>query len=176
MEIISFDYLKKILNGEKTSPNLVKIPDNFYELVEKYIKGKMSLVKERKDEVEIRNIKRVVENIYNLRERKILNFAIMHARIGNRVINLTKEEEDLFNKIVCCLKEKRKIIERLNEIIEGKKEFEKLIVFKEDFPSFVGIDGQVYGPFKKGDIAKIPEENMKILVERGIVEEFLIEK
>jgi len=176
MEVISFDYLKKILNEEKSSSNLVKIPDNFYELVEEYIKGKMKLAKEKKDEIEIRNIKRIVENIFSLRERKILNFAIMNARIGFKVQNLTKKEEEFFNKIVELLKERRKEIEKLNEIIEGKKEMEKLIVFKQDFPSFVGIDGKTYGPFKKGDIAKLPEENMKILVEKGIAEEFFVEK
>lgn len=51
-----------------------------------------------------------------------------------------------------------------------------LIVFKEDVPSFMGADMRQYGPFKKGDIAKVPDENTRILLERGIVEEFKVPK
>ncbi|MCS7093904.1 MAG: hypothetical protein RMJ18_01855 [Candidatus Aenigmarchaeota archaeon] len=177
MEVISFEYLRKILNEEKNSSNLTKIPSNFYELVEEYIKGKMKLAKEKKDEIEIRNIRRIVENIFSIRERKILNFAVMNARVGVKVSNLTKEEEEFFNKVVALIKDRRKmIVEKMDEIIEGKKDLEKMIVFRQDFPSFVGVDGKVYGPFKKGDIARLPKENMSLLVEKGVAEEFYVEK
>ena len=56
------------------------------------------------------------------------------------------------------------------------KDLASLIVFKEDVPSFMGADMRQYGPFKKGDIAKVPDENMKVLLERGIVEEFKVSK
>jgi hypothetical protein len=40
----------------------------------------------------------------------------------------------------------------------------------------MGADMMQYGPFRKGDIAKVPQENMKVLLERGIVEEFKVSK
>ncbi len=175
MEVISFEYLKKILNEEKKTSNLTKISDDFYEAVKQYLDAKKKLAKDRKDEVEARNIERIVENIFNLRERKIVNFAIIAARIGSIPQNLTKEEKDFFDKIVNVIKERRKMLESLKKQ-EKIKEVEILVVFKQDFPSFVGIDGNTYGPFKKGDIAKLPEENRKILAERGIIEEFKVEK
>jgi DNA replication factor GINS len=61
----------------------------------------------------------------------------------------------------------------MKEILEDEKKF-PLVVFKEETPEFIGIDGKVYGPFKKGDIARIPEENIKTLVEKNIVEEFKV--
>jgi len=178
MEVISFEYLRKILNEEKKSQNLTKIPDDFYETVRMYIEGKKKLAKEKKDEIELRNIERIVENIFNLRERKIINFAIMAARAGVQPSNLTSEEKQLFQKVLEILKERRGILDRIKLALEGetKKEIEILVVFKQDFPAFVGIDGQTYGPFKKGDIAKLPEENRRILVSKGIVEEFKVEK
>ncbi|MFH7880632.1 MAG: hypothetical protein QXI09_01345 [Candidatus Aenigmatarchaeota archaeon] len=176
MEIISFDYLKKILNEEKNSSNLAKIPDNFYELVRDYVKAKIKMIKDKKDELEVRNMKRIVENIFNLRERKILNLAVIHVRIGTKPINLTKEEEEIFYKICEILKKRRDVINSLSKIIEGEKEVEKMIVFKQDFPSFIGSDGLTYGPFKKGDIAKLPDEDMKDLIERGVAEEFEVQK
>jgi len=178
MEVISFEYLRKILNEEKKSQNLTKIPDDFYETVRMYIEGKKKLAKEKKDEIELRNIERIVENIFNLRERKIINFAIMAARAGVQPSNLTSEERQFFQKVFETLKERRVILDKIKSALEGevKKEVEILVVFKQDFPAFVGIDGQTYGPFKKGDIAKLPEENRKILVSKGIIEEFKVEK
>ena len=178
MEVISFEYLRKILNEEKKSQNLTKIPDDFYETVRMYIEGKKKLAKEKKDEIELRNIERIVENIFNLRERKIINFAIMAARAGVQPSNLTSEERQFFQRVFETLKERRVILEKIKSALEGeiKKEVEILVVFKQDFPAFVGIDGQTYGPFKKGDIAKLPEENRKILVSKGIIEEFKVEK
>jgi len=178
MEVISFEYLRKILNEEKKSQNLTKIPDDFYETVRMYVEGKKKLAKEKKDEIELRNIERIVENIFNLRERKIINFAIMAARAGVQPSNLTSEERQFFQKVFETLKERRVILDKIRSALEGevKKEVEILVVFKQDFPAFVGIDGQTYGPFKKGDIAKLPEENRKILVSKGIIEEFKVEK
>jgi hypothetical protein len=179
MEAISFEYLRKILNEEKKSPNLTKISDDFYEVVKQYIEGKKKLIKERKDEIELRNIERIVENIFNLRESKIVNLAIMSARAGVQPSNLTSEEKVFFDKLVEVIKRRREILKNIKAVLEEKeekKEFEILVVFKQDFPAFVGIDGQTYGPFKKGDIAKLPEENRKILAEKGIIEEFKVEK
>ncbi len=45
-----------------------------------------------------------------------------------------------------------------------------LVVFREDVPKFVGEDLKVYGPFSKGDVAWIPESNVKILERRGVIE------
>jgi len=178
MEVISFEYLRKVLNEEKKSQNLTKIPEDFYETVRMYIESKKKLAKERKDEIELRNIERIVENIFNLRERKIINFAIMAARAGVQPSNLTSEEKQFFQKILDVVNERRKILDSIKSALEGevKKEIDILVVFKQDFPAFVGIDGQTYGPFKKGDIARLPEENRKILVSKGVVEEFKVEK
>jgi len=160
MEVISFEYLRKVLNEEKKSQNLTKIPEDFYETVRMYIESKKKLAKERKDEIELRNIERIVENIFNLRERKIINFAIMAARAGVQPSNLTSEEKQFFQKILDVVKERRKILDSIKSALEGevKKEIDILVVFKQDFPAFVGIDGQTYGPFKKGDIARLPEK------------------
>jgi len=178
MEAISFEYLRKILNEEKKSQNLTKVPDDFYESIRLYLEGKRKVAKEKKDELELRNIERIVENIFNLRERKIVNFALMAARAGIQPSNLTPDERLFFNKILEVIKERRTLIEKVKRSLnmQSQKETDILVVFKQDFPAFVGIDGQTYGPFKKGDIAKLPDKNRELLVFRGIVEEFKVEK
>jgi len=170
-ETITFELIRSIQREEQRTPKLTKIPENFYDIVSTYLAHKEKVAKSK---LEIKNIKRLVEDIFNRRERKILNFAIITARTNALPENLTKEEKEFFDKVVSMIKGRRDEI--IKKIVKGKKELVTLIVFKEDVPEFVGVDEKTYGPFKKGDIAKLPEENMKVLIERGIAEEFKVEK
>ena len=58
----------------------------------------------------------------------------------------------------------------MKNLFSGKSD---MVMFKEDTPLFVGIDEQTYCPFKNGDTAKLPEENMRVLLDRGIVEQLI---
>ena len=89
--------------------------------------------------------------------------------------NLSGEEREFFDRISTAIKERRN--ENLKKMLgEKKEEMANLIVFKDDVPEFVALDEKTYGPFKKGDIAKLPEENMKLLIDRGLAEEFKVSK
>jgi DNA replication factor GINS len=44
------------------------------------------------------------------------------------------------------------------------------VAFLQDIPQFVGIDMGCYGPYRAGDIATVPEENAKVLIEKGASE------
>jgi len=62
----------------------------------------------------------------------------------------------------------------LNKILKAYED--KLMVkvmFKQDVDEFVGSDLKTYGPFKANDVAEIPEENFKIFLDMGIVEEVI---
>ena len=123
----------------------------------------------------MKNIELLLEDIFNRRERKVLNFSIIAARTGIPPENLSAEEREFFDVIVNTIKQRRN--ENLKKMLgEKKEELASLIVFKEEVPEFVALDEKTYGPFKKGDIAKLPEENMKLLIEKGIAEEFKINK
>ncbi|MEM0217832.1 MAG: hypothetical protein QXM73_03660 [Candidatus Nezhaarchaeales archaeon] len=43
------------------------------------------------------------------------------------------------------------------------------VVFLKDVGAFVGSDGKIYGPYKSGDEAVIPEDNAEALALRGAV-------
>ena len=57
---------------------------------------------------------------------------------------------------------------------EGKKDNgigESITIkFKEEVPRFVGSDGEKYGPFKKGEKAKIPKENAELMIKNDLGE------
>jgi DNA replication factor GINS len=177
-ETITFELIRRIQREEQRVPKLTKLPENFYQNIAAYLQQKRNLVEtkdDRKGGLEIKNIERLVEDIFNRRERKILNQAIISVRTGMSPENLTEEEDVFFNVLLNSLKDRRdNMLKKMLEEVE--EEFASLIVFKEDVPQFVGSDMKTYGPFKKGDIAKLPEENMKVLIERGIAEEFKVSK
>ncbi|MEM5879414.1 MAG: hypothetical protein QXU74_02900 [Candidatus Aenigmatarchaeota archaeon] len=178
-EMITFELIRKIQREEERSPKLSKLPENFYSNVKNYLQQKRKILEkmeDRKASIELKNIERLVEDIFNRRERKIVTQAINSARIGLTIENLTDEERDFFNRVKEIIKERREKV--LKELVEKgeEKETVSMVVFKEAVPEFVGADLKTYGPFEKGDIAKLPEENVKVLVEKGLVEEFKVSK
>lgn len=172
-ETITFELIRKIQREEQRVHNLTKLPENFFETVNSYLENKRRLEREdRKTALEIKNIERLVEDIFNRRERKIINQAIIFSRAGIKPENLTDEEKVFFERIVDFTKKRRDSFFK----IAGKEKAAPMIVFKEDVPEFIGSDLKNYGPFKKGEIAKLPEENMKIFLEKGLAEEFKVQK
>ena len=219
-EIITFDLIRKIQREEQAHPKLTKLPENFYASVATYVTQKKKLIASKEDKrssLEIKSIENLIEDIFNRRERKIINTAINSARTGIPPENMTDEERAFYDGLLAFIKGRRdnilknileesvleikeqpaeKIGEKIEESVKETAEIlsavrpiipasigaiganlgVSLIVFKEDVPSFVGSDMLSYGPFKKGDIAKVPDENMRVLLERGVVEEFKVSK
>lgn len=176
-ETITFELIRKIQNEEQRIPKLSKLPDNFFRSIANYLEQKkqLTLKDDRRVALELRNVERLIEDVFNRRERKILNFAIISARTGIPPENLLEEERGFYNSVANLIKERRDI--GLKTLLAGRKEeLVSLVVFKEEVPEFLGMDEKSYGPFKKGDMAKLPEENIKVLIERGLAEEFKVSK
>ena len=108
------------------------------------------LDEERKLLLETRRIIRLI------RLEKIVNL------IGKKkdIKNLTKREEEIFDLI-------RETLE--TKITEEKERKRIIAVALRDIPAFVGVSGFEYGPFKPGDVIKINEEDLKMLIKRGFV-------
>jgi len=173
-DTITYEFIREISREEQNSPTLSKLPLNFVQKVMEYLKQKEKLLGTQKDKQvsqEIENTKRLLETIFNRRETKILNHAIITSRTDIPPENLTKEEQDLFENIVEQLKQrKQKVLNILNKKSKEKKpikESSDKIEFTEDIEEFVGVDLKKYGPFKKGQKAKIPEENAELFKKAG---------
>jgi len=169
-ETITFELIRRIQREEQRSPKLVKLPENFYRNINSYLQQKKILIeKEEKNVgVEIKNIERLIEDVYNRRERKILNLVLIFVRTNIKPENLIDEEKVLFDQLVELITHRR--VEILSSVFEFKS-LQRTVVFKEGIPQFIGSDMKEYGPFKAGEEAVIPEENAKLLIEKGIAEE-----
>jgi len=168
-EPITFEFIRKVQREEQTETKLSKIPEDFYEKAKEYLNQKRKLSEKQKDRLaslEVKNVERLLEDVYNRRETKIVNHAIIAVRTDIPPQNLIEEEKEFFESVVGCLKTQRERV--LNTLLKKSKEenFE-LIEFTDDVEEFVGVDLNKYGPFKKGDRARIPKDNAQLLKKVG---------
>jgi len=171
-EPITFEFIRKIQREEQRESILSKIPEDFYQKAKTYLDQKRKLSEKQKDRkvsLELKNIERLLEDIFNRRETKMLDHAIITVRTDIPPQNLIEEEKEFFESSVNMLRTQRQRV--LNTLLKKTKEIEefKRVKFLEDVDEFVGVDVKKYGPFKKGDKTNLPTENVKVLKERRIV-------
>ena len=189
--------LREALRREKMSPYLQELGRDFYHESQKLFKGMLEDYKAAKDSdltqlslmlAELENLRNIINDLYETRERKIVSSALYYVKSGEEVEfdNLTEEEEALLREIIHIIKASRERV--LSGFVKGKairedkkeenrEEKEKRVnvpfitvrVLK-DLPSLVGVDGKIYGDFKAEDVATLPEPNAKILINRGDAE------
>ena len=195
--IITYDTLYDLLRKEKFSIDLQPIPQSFFKETISYLKEKELILKnQEKDTVftleiektrkQIENIKKLLKELYEKRERKIIDQALSASRteIKNKEISLLPEEEQLYKELITLLTEYRENIllrvlskkqpkpkEEPKEIkIEDNNNL-KLIRFLTEIPKFIGTDLNVYGPFEREDLANLPKDIAKTLIEKKRAEE-----
>lgn len=133
---LTYDTIFELLRREKNRPDLQTMPDNFFMNAHDYVREKKSFAtkgalssnemfgseESEKTKLELINIIKMLRNIYNLRETKILSMAVNKARVESSIINtsaMLPEEKMLYKEATEILKKFRKDL--LNSILEGKE-------------------------------------------------------
>ncbi len=198
---ISYELLYEALRKEKYEPELQKLNDSFFQEVINYLKEKSSILESQKKkdtvftskeviktETQIENIKRLLHDLYEKRENKIIQLSLSNSRNlidKHDTINMLPEEKEFYFEINKILNNYRNDI--LTSLIDQRlpllkkeepKELKtnsfnntKLVRFLHPVPKFIGTDLSVYGPFEKEDIASLPEKIANLLIERKRVQE-----
>lgn len=160
--VISYDAILRIVNQEKSEKKLLRLPDNFFSDMKDYIENKAKLV-DKENSWELESARRLIQDLLDIRERKILILALYNVRSGVTSDNFTEEEKKFFDTVVVNLKSFRT---NRQIMIEGEPEDKGLIVITNYLGEFVGTDMKNYGPFRKGDVVNLPEDNAKLLLEK----------
>jgi len=199
---ITYETLFELLKREKDTTDLQKLEPNFFNYFVDYLNEKKNMLnkedtlfsydEKKKVEKQIENAKRIIKEIYERREKKILNIALMKSRTKSNVIDtsaLLENEKMFFDEIVKVLNLFRN--EVINNIITGeyaskaaveseKKDEKnmpgedkstKIVRFLYAVPKFVGKELEEYGPFAEEDIANLPGEIADVLITQGNAEE-----
>lgn len=168
-ETVTFEFIRKVQREEQREPKLSKLPGGFYKKSRQYLDEKKKLKKKgRTNSLEMTNAERLIEDIFNRRENKIIDHAVITARTDIPPENLTEEEKEFFENVVDALKSRRQNV--LYKLFK-KKEDSQRVEFLESIEEFTGIDLKNYGPFNKGDKALIPTENAELLIKAKKVKE-----
>jgi DNA replication initiation complex subunit (GINS family) len=161
--MLTFETLSRIAREEKASPSLTRLPEDFFEEVSSYLYKKAQL-NEGSENWELENAKMVLSDIMKIRERKVVLSALAFADTGAEPGNITPEEKSLFDQAASMVMQFRA---GRKKVLEPGRERKSMVAFLEDVPQFVGPDMANCGPFAKGDIANLPEDVTRILIEKG---------
>jgi len=175
---IDYDELRRIHRLEKNTSKLVEVEDDFIDLltvfVEEEKKKYLASLKNfsSSDAREFANLKRIVDDIFQMREKKILNKALIAAHTKeSEDENMAVQEKETFKKLLKILSEHRDLFDNLFGEKE-KREIELVCVkILKDVPTFVGTDMKEYGPFVEGEKVELPSKIARLFVTRKIAEE-----
>jgi len=173
--MITYNDLYEYLRKERYSEQIQNLPKNFVLEVNSYINEKKAVSSDSdlfseaaiKTKKQLENAVSIFRELMLRRRKKIINLAFVAAETGiskRDFENMLDFEKDLFDKIIKGIGDAEK---ELSGFLNGKKQEEdknKMILFKQDTEQFLGLSGEMIGPFKKGEIANLPLEISKILV------------
>ena len=187
-ETLTYETLYEILRKERIKQELQNLEKTFYQDVNKYIKDKVDVLETQKQkssifaqkeiektEKQLDNVKKIIRELYEKRELKIVQLALSSAKIRKMddLPELLPEEKVMFEILVKALKIHRENI--INNILEKPKDIKidqevKLIRFTQAVPKFMADDNNEYGPFEEEYIALLPSKVVEILIKNNRAE------
>lgn len=198
-DVITYETLYELVRKEKYNQTIQEINKDFFKNVIKYLEEKERLITQSpKDSTfskeiintrkQVENAKRLIKELYERRESKIIQFALLASRSSTKEnVPLLPEEQKLYTDVSNVFdKYRREILEQmLNNQPPSIKEPEppktikteekqpenKLVRFTHPTPQFMTPDLSVVGPFEKEDISFIPEKIANTLIKKKRAEE-----
>ncbi len=199
-DIITYETLYEMLRREKYSQELEEIDKDFYARAVKYLMEKQKLVQSQKEtntvfaaeaiktQRQMDNAMKLIQEIYERRENKITQLALLSSRLGRKETppKMLPEEKRIYDEVFATMNRYRSGI--LHNILSGKvpnieedapkaikrqhEESEhKLMRFTSPVPKFVAEDLKTYGPFEAEDLATIPARAAEVIVTKKRGEE-----
>jgi len=176
-----YDELYEAWKREKETAEIQALPGDFYVRLADYVKkireeSRMLDEKTTKGRLmyfEFRNVKKMVKELIQLRYRKALRKTMTERILPKET--LTKEEERLHGGILPLAESYQSFLKdmirgRLSSV-EKEKPKHVLLRFLKEVPAIIGSDMKPYGPFKVEDVATLPVENARILINQGVAVE-----
>jgi len=167
---IDYGMLRDIQRQELSSPRLSKLDENFYSEIKEFLSSKKDEAFSSNSILKIReyeNLQKIVVSIKEKREEKILLMALRGDKVNG---SLTPEEKDLFNELTDVLKKFRGNTDGSSEETEETRKEQLKVKLIKDIEAYKGLDGNVYGPFKKEELVSLPKTEVDWLVKAKIAE------
>jgi DNA replication initiation complex subunit (GINS family) len=180
--MITYNDIYEAARKERYTENLQSLPKDFIDSVSVYLKDKKGMASKQEEGFSdiIIKTKKQLENAITLfkelmirRRKKILNLVLIASETGiskQDFENMISFEKDFFEELMKCAENADKKLDKILNGSDEQKKTNELVLFKEHVSEFLGFEGEKIGPFEEGQIANIPKEISKILVEDGRAE------
>jgi len=171
--MLTFESIRELERAERDAKKLQRLPDNFMAELREYMAMKEKLGADG-DVLELHSAKGTVARLLEMRERKIIDGALITARTGLPPESLSPSETELFWIIVERLKAFRN--DFFGQIGQAKKSEPAADVARPKLwhiiqaVEFIGPDMKEY-KLQVGDKIELPSDVVDILTKQGVVEE-----
>ena len=191
-DAFTYEDIYELFRNEQYSSDLQTLTINDLKKIKKYFEEKNSETKNQdqslnlfsthnraKIQVELSNATRIVKDLLERRERKVISRAVFNSRSDDSMrdtSNMLTLEEELYDKLIKLLRHSRKsFLETIDndgvtpqtttsvQPVEEKTN-NKTYYAQGDIPEFYGPNLKKMGPFKTGDIVSAPPEILDILI------------
>ncbi len=181
---LSYDEIRRIYRLEKNTSRLVEVGESFYNKLNDFVKQeKENYIKSLKEfsleeARDFANLKKMIEEIFSIREKKILTLALVASRTNeHNSEHMAVQEKQMFTEILAVLQRQRRLLAEIfaangnshTEKKEKELEWMKIRVLKE-VPAFIGTDMKEYGPFSKDQEVELPYKIANLFLERKLGE------
>ena len=170
-----YEDLYEFLRKEKNSDSLQRLPPDFVKLFSELIHEHRRAITKNGDffSDEIVREKKQYENSMTLfrelilrRKKKILNLVFIANETGlmkKDFEDMLLFEKDLFERLLSSVEQADKNVAAL--LINGSAALQDtILLITDDVGSFVGMNGESLGPFRKGDSVTVDKRVAEILV------------
>jgi DNA replication initiation complex subunit (GINS family) len=202
--VLTYETLYELWRREKSREELQKLDEGFFKDTLNYLREKQqsyddnlakndifSQSEREKLHIQLANIRKILRDLYDIRERKIINMAINKSRTNSQIVDtahLLAQEQAMFESLQSVLSQYRAgILHRMLELREpdvmpivlplpdapheeipaplehGMKKIKCL----DNIEQFYGEELEQYGPFKADEEITLPEQLADILVSQG---------
>lgn len=177
---LSYDELRRIYRLEKNTSRLVDVEEDFYDSLSLFVQAsKKEYLASLKDVSSSKarnfaNLKKIVEEIFALREKKLIMRALLASRNGEEINErLASLEKKTFKELLAVLNKHRGFLMQAFEPEKRKsaENVERSIKLLKEVPAFVGPDMKEYGPFSVDQTVLVPFKVAELLVARKLAED-----
>lgn len=178
---LSYDEIRRIHRLEKSTAKLVQVEPEFYSELQEF------LAKEKQDYLEslrdfssskardFTNLKRMVEEIFSLRTKKLLGAALVSSRTNEQGDEpMAAQEKKVFREMLSLLERHNRLLGGIFSEKNGGDAGRDLntlsVEILSDIPEFVGTDMKEYGPFRRGSTVRLPAKIARLLSSQKLAE------
>src|SRR3989344_1931760 len=185
--VVNDDEIRRIYRVEKNTTRIVQIEDDFYNQLNEFVTSEkkaylasLTDLNASNENKEFSTLKKMVQEWCGLRQKKILNLALMAVRTGDHQLEgLAIPEKELFSSLVEELTAHQELLESLFSSNGSSKHSRNHLKTElanidvkmlNEVPSFMGVDSKEYGPFQNGAVVELPYKVAKLLISKKLAE------